>query len=231
MAMTKRSRKENADRSRERIVRAAAKLFNGSGYHHTTMGAVAEAIGLRKPTLYHYVKSKEEILYWIHEELIDRLTRRHRERLSTRLTTAQLLLEVQIDILETIAEYPGYVRAFFEHYRELNAEMRAGLKRKRDAYFAMIVDVIRFGVERGEVRTDDANLTALAFLGMINWSYHWYRPDGPRRLREIAHHFCDIFLHGVAVPAVRVPRGSNGVAGRRPSARGARQVRRVSRTA
>src|SRR5262249_12915176 len=146
------------------------------GYHSTTMEAVATAIGLRKPTLYHYVKNKEEILYWIHDEFIGRLTRRHQERLSTRMTTAQLLLEVQIDILETIAEYPGYVRAFFEHYRELNGEMREDLKRKRDAYYSMIVDVIRRGVKRGEFRTPDVRLTALAFFGMINWSYQWFRP-------------------------------------------------------
>ncbi len=189
------------DPRREEIVRAAAALFNVTGYHNTTMDAVAEAIGLRKPTLYHYFKSKEEILYLIHEQFIDGQMRRHQERLKMRLTSAQLLLEMQIDILETISEYPGYVRAFFEHYRELSGEMREAIKVKRDAYFEMILEIIRRGVEREEFHTSDVKLTALAFLGMINWSYQWYRADGPKRIREIAHHFCDIFLHGVIVPS------------------------------
>ena len=64
---------KNADERRKEIIRKAATLFNITGYFNTSMDDIAEAVGLRKPTLYYYVSSKEEILYLIHEELIDHL--------------------------------------------------------------------------------------------------------------------------------------------------------------
>lgn len=187
----------SADERRRAIAREAAKLFDRTGYFNTSMDDIAEAVGLRKPTLYHYVSSKEEILFLIHEEFIDHLITLHQSRLNTRMSSAQLLQEVAVDIIEQIAQFPGYTRAFLEHYRELNGEMRTLIEQKRDAYFQMIVDVIRQGVERGEFETTDPTLTALTFFGMVNWTYQWYNPQGKRRPREIAYHLWDVFMHGV----------------------------------
>lgn len=189
---------KNADERRKEIIRKAATLFNITGYFNTSMDDIAEAVGLRKPTLYYYVSSKEEILYLIHEELIDHLISLHQSRLNTRMTNAQLLQEVMIDILEQIGEFPGYVRAFFDHYRELSGDMKTQIDGKRDAYFRMIVDIVRQGEEQGEFQTNDPALSALAFFGMCNWAYQWYNPKGRRRPREIALHFWDIFMHGIS---------------------------------
>lgn len=192
------STKASADERRKHIIREAATLFNKTGYFNTSMDDIAEAVGLRKPTLYYYVSSKEEILYLIHEEFIDHLISLHQSRLNTRMTCAQLLQEVQIDILDQIAQYPGYVRAFFDHYRELSGDMKKQILGKRDAYFHMIVDVVRQGEALGEFQTNDPSLTTLAFFGMCNWAYQWYSREGRQRPREIAFHFWDIFMHGIS---------------------------------
>jgi len=190
--------KSNADERRKHIVRKAAALFDKMGYFNTSMDDIAEAVGLRKPTLYYYISSKEEILYLIHEEFINHLISNHQSRLETRMNRSQLLQEVMIDILDQIAQFPGYVRAFFDHYRELSGDMKEQIKNKRDTYFRMIVDVIREGKEQGEFETDDPSLTTLAFFGMCNWAYQWYEADGKRKPREIAFHFWDIFMRGIS---------------------------------
>jgi len=187
-----------ADERRSHIIRQAAKLFNKTGYFNTSMDNIAEAVGLRKPTLYYYFSSKEEILYLMHEELLNNLTSNHQARLNTRMSCSQLLQEVLIDILEQIDQFPGYVRAFFEHYRELNGEMKDKIEEKRDNYFRLIVDVIRKGEERGEFQISNPNLTALAFFGMCDWAYQWYKPEGHWRPRDIALHLWDIFMHGIS---------------------------------
>lgn len=186
-----------ADERRKHIIREAAILFDKMGYFSTSMNDIAEAVGLSKSTLYYYMTSKEEILYFIHEEFINHLITLHQSRLNTRMTCTQLLQEVMIDILEQISQFPGYVRAFFEHYRELNGDMKKDIEGKRDAYFRMIVDVVRQGETQGEFEANDPSLTTLAFFGMCNYAYQWYKPEGRWRAREIALYLWDIFMHGV----------------------------------
>ena len=186
-----------AKERRKNIIHEAANLFNKFGYFNTSMDKIAEAVGFSKPTLYYYISSKEQILFLIHEELIGKLISLHQSRLSTRMSNAQLLQEVLVDIMEQIDQYPGYVRAFHEHYGELDGEMQKQITDKRDAYFHTIVDVISQGQAKGEFQTSDPALTALTFFGMCNWVYKWYKTDGRLRPREIAFRLWEIFIYGV----------------------------------
>lgn len=182
---------------RKQIIQEAAILFDKNGYYSTSMDKIAEAVGLSKPTLYYYISSKEKILFLIHEELVDKLISLHQSRLTTRMSNSQLLHEVLIDIMEMIDQFPGYVRAFHEHYRELDGELKRQIKDKRDVYFHMIVDVIRKGQKEGDFQESDPTLTTLAFLGMCNWAYRWYNPNGRLRPRDIALRLSEIFIYGV----------------------------------
>lgn len=64
------SSRTRADQKRGQIATRAAALFDGQGYHATTMEDIAAAVGIAKPTLYHYYRPKAEILYAIHEECV-----------------------------------------------------------------------------------------------------------------------------------------------------------------
>lgn len=189
-------------RRRREIVRVAAILFDEQGYHQTSMEDIAEAVGIRKPSLYYYFKSKDELLFWIHEEFVDWLLERHDARLKLPLTATQLVHEMIADILELMETHRGHVRVFFEHYRELADEHKAKIKRKRDRYHAMVEEFVRRGIETGEFRPVDARLTTLAIFGAANWAYQWYLSDGRLRPREIAYVFSDLLLNGLSrVPA------------------------------
>lgn len=188
----------SADERRNDIIREAAALFNARGYYNTSMEDIAEAVGLRKPTLYWYVSRKEEILYIIHDRIVDNLTERHLARVNTGLSNAEMLKAAMHDLLAQIPEFPGYISAFHETYRELNGDMQAQIKVKRDRYFHMIIDVIQQGMDDGEFRQGDAKSLSLAFFGMSNWVYRWYDPNGPLSLDQIADRFWDILMNGVA---------------------------------
>ena len=180
------------------IVDGAAALFDDRGYHRVSMEDIAAAVGLRKPTLYHYVRSKDEILTLIHREFMDLVITRAEARRAVEMSAAHELLEFMADILELMETHRGHVRVFFEHHRELPAAARTVVREQRDRYEAMVETVIERGARAGEFRALDARLTTLAMFGMCNWSYQWYRQEGALRTRQIAYAFWDVFLRGIS---------------------------------
>jgi AcrR family transcriptional regulator len=190
-----------AEQRIRQIVNEAAKLFDQVGYHSANMEMVAKATNLRKPTLYHYIKSKEEILLRIHQILIDDLGSKHAERVAAGLGREDLLLGIVTDILTAIAENRGYVRAFLEHYRELDPAIRQQISGKRQAYFKCITDLVEDGVASGDYYSDDVTLSSLFLLGQVNWAYQWYVPGSSPAPAVIARKMLDTFLYGLTRPA------------------------------
>ena len=65
---------------RNQVVDKAAELFDAAGYHNTGVADIAAAAGISKPTLYHYFAGKDEILFWIHEDFMEKLIERQEKR-------------------------------------------------------------------------------------------------------------------------------------------------------
>ncbi len=187
-----------ADVRRAEIVGHAARLFDEKGYHRTSLGEIAAAVGIQKPTLYHYFRRKDEILFWIHEAVIDVVLERYLARQGTAMSASQQLLEVIADILELNETRPGYARVFFEQLRELSPDDRKIVREKRDRYFQLIEDLIEDGVESGEFRDVDTRLAAFSILGSCNWTYQWFRPEPGSSSRQVAYVFWDIAIRGVS---------------------------------
>ena len=184
---------------KELLVEQAARLFDSNGYNTTSVEEIAEAAGIRKPTLYHYFRSKDEILFALHEEFIDLLLERQVARAETSLAPSYVLLEIMADVLELMETHRGYVRVFFEHHRELPPAARRTISGKRDRYEEMVEQVIQDAIDQGEFRPVDTKLATFALFGMCNWAYQWYQSNGPLRSREIAYFFWEILLNGIAV--------------------------------
>jgi TetR/AcrR family transcriptional regulator, cholesterol catabolism regulator len=185
-----------ADR-RVEIVSKAAQLFDTRGFHSTTMEDIADAVGLRKPTLYHYFKSKDDILFLIHDEFIEVLIGRHRHRLEIGVEPKILLLETMGDILELMETHPGYVRVFFEAHRELPQDKHDAIVEKRTCYQRMITEVLERLIAARDLRPVSADLVTQGLFGMCTWAYQWYRSDGPLRPRDIAYVFWDVLMNGL----------------------------------
>jgi TetR/AcrR family transcriptional regulator, cholesterol catabolism regulator len=188
---------ERGEERRRQLVAKAAALFDEVGYHRASVEDVAEACGIRKPTLYHYFKGKEEILYWIHDEFIDLLIARQRAREPLGLSASQGLLEIMADILDLVRTHKSYVRVFFEHYRELDETHKAAIRKKRDLYEQSVHRVIQSGVDNGEFRDVDVKTVTLVVAGMCNWAYQWYEPTGPLTSREVAYVFWELLVRGL----------------------------------
>jgi len=196
-ATKKRQTTDAHDEKRNDILRHCANLFDRVGYHKASMQMLADEVGLGKPTLYHYFPSKAAILYAIHDahmtSLIDGLADK-----DPASDPVERLRSACIDILRQIAEHPGYVRAFMDHYEDLEGEMRSHIRAQRRDYFGRVRGYIVKGVDNGQFRACDADLTTYGFLGMCNWAYKWYPAMAKTRAPEdVADALCQPFFEGL----------------------------------
>lgn len=172
------------------ILDVATRLFSEKGFLGTTTQELADAVHLVKATLYYHIGSKEELLYRIHEQVTDEGIRRWEAILETSADTAipELLQRMIVEHCRIIDEYRDWVAVFSDEIKHLPPELRERVREKRARYQAIFEDVVRRGVERGELVTSDPHLTALVTLGMLNAIYRWYSPGGrlsPKRIGEI----------------------------------------------
>jgi AcrR family transcriptional regulator len=174
---------------RKKIANEAAILFDHHGYHRTTMEDISDVVGIKKPTLYHYFQSKDEILSLIHTEFMDLLSSKQEERKGLVISYEDLLRNSMRDIMRLMVTHRSHVRVFFEHHRELPEPFQSSIRLKRDAYFGLIASYIQIGIDDKKYKISDANLGALAMFGMCNWAYTWFNPNGPHSADDVADQF------------------------------------------
>ncbi|HEY5355553.1 MAG TPA: TetR/AcrR family transcriptional regulator [Streptosporangiaceae bacterium] len=189
-----------ADGRRAEVLTLAAGLFDERGYANVSMEQIAAAAGIAKPTLYHYFRAKDEILRGIHETFIEVLLDRQDERCRLGLGPADLLLGAMTDIFGLMETHRGHVHVFFEHHRELPGEARKEIRVKRDRYEQLIRDAVTEGIGTGEFRDVDPETATLAFFGICNWAYQWWRPGGTADPAHTAQKMWDLLIRGLAAP-------------------------------
>jgi AcrR family transcriptional regulator len=184
---------------RAQIIEVAAELFDRRGYHETSMQSIAEGAGIRKATLYYYFRSKEEILVDLHETLMGIVIGRQLDRLAAGdLAPREQLRAMMRDVIGLMESHPGYLRIFFESYRALPLDVRRSVSAQRSRYRQMVTDVVLAGKKEGEFGDVDPELTSIAVLSLMNWTYQWFRRSGPLSAEEVADRFWQMLLDGIA---------------------------------
>lgn len=200
-AAKKRQTTEAHDEKRADILKHCAGLFDRVGYHKASMQMLADEVGLGKPTLYHYFPSKSALLFAMHDAHMSALLAGLDEPHGAGDPLERLRLAC-VGILRQIAEHPGYVRAFMDHYEDLEGQMRNHIRAQRNAYFDRIRNLIKEGIENKQFRPCDPDLTTFGFLGMCNWAYKWYPPMAKSRSPEdVAEALCGPFFNGLSLTA------------------------------
>ncbi len=194
--MGQRNEEQRADRLDE-IMDAAVKLFAKKGYHATSISDISEAVGLGRGALYYYILSKEDLLWEIHNRHVDPLLEATIQLEQQPLTPEEKLREVSRQLIETITTYLPYMTVFYREMGALSSERLAKLVEKRRAYEDSIERILREGVRSGEWEIENPRMCVLAFLGMYNWTFQWYNPQGPMKPVEIADSFFQLFLKGI----------------------------------
>jgi AcrR family transcriptional regulator len=161
---------------RNELTRQAARLFAEKGYHGTSIGDLAEAMGVQKGSLYAHIESKADLLW---EVARDGATAFH-AALDTVPDELKATEKIRLALrahLGVVAEQLDVATVFIREWRYLDGERREEFLAERRRYEERFRALFREGRELGELRTDldDATATLLA-LSAANWAYTWLRP-------------------------------------------------------
>jgi AcrR family transcriptional regulator len=182
---------------RDTIIDTSAQVFARGGYHATGITELCEANGLGKGAFYHYIRSKEELLAAIHDRVMDEvMLGADRVARAGGSPSAQLAM-LGDELLDVIHRYPDHVWVFLHEFPALTAERADRFRGRRREYERRVEAILQSGIEASEFRDVDPRLTALAWLGMHNYTYLWLKPGGPVSARDVAQPFADIFLRGI----------------------------------
>jgi AcrR family transcriptional regulator len=182
---------------REEILAAAAQIFREKGYHATSMQEIAEAVHLQKGSLYHHIRSKEEILASLLDHALDLLIQSMQEVMASPLSIEEKLRAAMRMYADNIAVHSDLAAVLLLEYRNLSPRLRARHMGRRDRFEALWRELIRQGMQQGVFRASDEKLVALAILGVQNWMLTWYRAEGPLSAAELSSRFADLFLNGL----------------------------------
>lgn len=163
--------------TRAAIVDIASGLFQEHGYHATSLEHVAKALGVTRPALYHYFRSKQDILYEIHRTAQARLGAAMDHVHAQHLDPVPALQRLLYNHVVTIAENAQMVACFFQEEAGLPARRRAQFRQARWDYTRAFADVYEAGVKTGSFVDIDPLLATFVMLGACNWISTWYKTD------------------------------------------------------
>jgi AcrR family transcriptional regulator len=176
------------------LMRSAIRLFRERGFHATSMQDLAEALGMNRGSLYHYIDSKDDLLWSIVSGALGHLDDRVRPILESHATGRDRLRQGIAAHLEFAAEHADELSLVQIELRSLSPERRRAIIERRDAYERLWRAAIEAALAEGSIRPTNVRLTGIAILSACNWFTQWYRPGGEMTLDEIAAQFADLFL-------------------------------------
>jgi AcrR family transcriptional regulator len=183
--------------SRQEILRTAARLFQQQGYDATSMNDVATALKVSKAGLYHHFQSKDEILF----ELMNHALNITQERVVDRVRgiadpeeRLRMLIRWHVEVILSVRDREITVLLHENHPLPPSLRKRINARKKEYVHF---VEKLVFEIQQGRSRRNvSARAATFALLGMINWIYQWYKPEGALNSQQIAAQFTEIFFSG-----------------------------------
>jgi TetR/AcrR family transcriptional regulator, cholesterol catabolism regulator len=180
---------------RDELTRTAARLFAEKGYHGTSIGDLAEAMGVQKGSLYAHIASKQDLLY----EATREGARAFHTALDAVPENAPAAERIRLALrahLRVVAEQLDVATVFTREWRYLEGERALEFLAERRRYEERIRQLFRDGREAGGLRTDlDDGAAALLVLSAANWAYTWLRPGADTD--ALADRFFALLLDGV----------------------------------
>jgi AcrR family transcriptional regulator len=182
---------------RTTLVATAARLFQAHGYHAVGMRMIAEAEGIRAPSVYNHFASKEDLLLEAIFSVNRDFIRHALPLLEEPGTYAERLRKLVTAQVRHMVEHRD---AWWLHRRELRAlspENLERVQRDRRYYQRRLSNFIAAGVEAGEFTCPSPQLATLALLDMINGVNEWYTPEGTYSLEALADEYAAMVINGL----------------------------------
>lgn len=204
MATSKLQRKpaRNNERLAE-VYRTAAQIILRKGYDATSINDIANALGMTKAGLYHYINGKKELLFDIMnfglDELDDEVVR-----------PAQSIADAEARLRFIIASHArlvtrgqGAISILVDEITALTPVQYRKITRRKRAHFDRLRDLLNSLKSEGKLHDVDTTVATFNLLGMISWLSRWFRQDGALTEEQVAEQLVKIAMHGLLRPESR----------------------------
>ena len=189
------------DQKLEHILRTSAQIFADKSYHSTSMRDISRATRVSLAGLYHYCKSKEELLFLIQDHCFGRVLESFEQRIAG-VDDPLEKLHVFIDNhLSFFAANMAEMKVLSHEAESLGGELHIQVSAKKEKYARLARRILREVQER-ECKDLKIDLTVAtyALFGMMNWIYNWYDPHGKLSINQLVDNITRLFLAGFASP-------------------------------
>jgi AcrR family transcriptional regulator len=191
--------------SRQEILRTAARLFQQRGYDATSMNDVAAALKLSKGGLYHHFQSKDEILFEIMNHALDITQQRVLNPVRGMADPEERLRAlIRLHIEVVLSPRDREITVMLHENHPLPPALRRRINGRKKEYIRflenLMAEVQRNARERSQNKAHgkvSPRAAAFALLGMINWIYQWYKPEGELQAQNLIPQFTEIILGGI----------------------------------
>ncbi|MEC3947394.1 TetR/AcrR family transcriptional regulator [Sphingobium sp. HWE2-09] len=192
----KADREREREEKREAVLLAAVRMFNARGYHATSLDDVAASLGVSKPTIYHYLGNKEQVLV----ECVNRGLSMLRDAADVAAGRAGSGHDRLRDFLVRYAcinmdDFGRCVIRTNDEVLSMDSAIRFRARKREidDAVRGMIEE----GIADGSIAPVDVRFASFALAGALNWPARWHDPAGPMTSLEVAEKLVDIALGGL----------------------------------
>src|SRR5262249_47464565 len=148
-------------------------------YHATSMRDIASEVGINKGSLYSYIRSKEDLLIPVFERAMGLLLIEIEAISADRsLAPTERLKRAIHAHVTNVAEHLDELTVYLSEWRQLDTDSLTTVRNQRERYAALFLRILEDGVQSGEFRPMDTRIAMLGMIGMCNYLFRWYRPEG-----------------------------------------------------
>jgi AcrR family transcriptional regulator len=185
------------------VLEAATKVFYEQGYATASVQDVADELGILKGSLYHYIDTKEDLLFRLFEDVhndVERILAEVRDTGAEPLERLKLYIRRQVEY--NLSNLPR-VTIYYHDMERLSAKRLAQVVERRRVHTAYVTDLVKQLQREGRADSSlDPRVVANSIFAMMIWTYRWYRPGGRLSRTKIAGQIADYAIGGLQ-PAAR----------------------------
>src|SRR5580693_9005898 len=168
-----------------KIYTTAAEIIERDGYDATSLSDIAKAVGLTKAGLYHYIPSKENLLFGIMNYGMDRVDQRVIFPTQTIADPAERIRTLVSNYMSLIIEDGQAMTIVITEQQALAPKLDRLIARRRRAFYRYVRDTIQEIKQSGKAPVLDPTVTARSVFGVLISFAQWYRPNGRLGLQQV----------------------------------------------